>query len=121
MDRAVGTADQGGRAPLLSGTLAESGNSVADATRLAIEEINLADGLGRPIEAVVRDGEADWPLFRRGRAAYHRGSRLRHLRLLDVREPQRGRSDRREARPPAALPVQYEGLEMSPNVLYCGA
>ena len=44
--------------------MAISEKSVADATLLAIEEINEAGGLlGRKIEPVIADGQSDWPTF----------------------------------------------------------
>jgi len=48
----------------LSGTMAISEKSLVDATQLAIEEINKAGGvLGKQIEAIVEDGNSDWPTF----------------------------------------------------------
>jgi urea transport system substrate-binding protein len=48
----------------LSGTMAISEKSVVDAEQLAIEEINKAGGvLGKQIEAIVEDGNSDWPTF----------------------------------------------------------
>jgi urea transport system substrate-binding protein len=45
-----------------TGPMAISEKSMIDAEVLAIEEINAAGGLlGRPIEAVIRDGASDWP------------------------------------------------------------
>ena len=50
----------------LSGTMAISEKSVADASLLAIEEINENGGLlGRTVEPVLADGRSDWPTFAR--------------------------------------------------------
>jgi len=48
----------------LSGTMAVSEVSVKDAELLAIEEVNAAGGvMGRQLQAVVEDGQSDWPTF----------------------------------------------------------
>ncbi|MCY7381545.1 MAG: transporter substrate-binding protein, partial [Microcoleus sp. CAN_BIN18] len=48
----------------LSGTMSISEKSVVDAEQLAIEEINKAGGvLGKQIQAIVEDGNSDWPTF----------------------------------------------------------
>src|SRR6185503_17231480 len=45
-------------------TMAVSEKPVIDATLLAIEEVNRAGGvLGRPVEAVVEDGQSDGAVF----------------------------------------------------------
>ncbi|NJR49114.1 MAG: transporter substrate-binding protein, partial [Leptolyngbyaceae cyanobacterium CSU_1_3] len=48
----------------LSGTMSISEKSVVEAEQMAIEEINKAGGvLGKQIEAIVEDGNSDWPTF----------------------------------------------------------
>ena len=48
----------------LTGTMAISERAVVDATLLAIEDVNRSGGvLGRPVEAVVRDGGSNWSTF----------------------------------------------------------
>ena len=48
----------------LSGTMSISEKSVVDAEQLAIEEINKAGGvLGKQIQAIVEDGNSEWPTF----------------------------------------------------------
>lgn len=107
----------------LTGTMAISEKSVVDATLMAIEEINLRGGvLGRRVEPVVIDGCSDLPAFARGAeqlivsekvatvfGCWTSASRKtvkpifeRHNHLL-------------------IYPVQYEGLEQSPNIVYTGA
>ncbi len=107
----------------LSGTMAESESPVAEATLLAIEEINHAGGLlGRPVEAVLRDGRSDDAVFAEQAkklivdekvctvfGCWTSSSRKtvlpifeRHNHLL-------------------IYSVQYEGLESSPNIIYLGA
>ena len=50
----------------LSGTMAISEQSLVDAARMAIDEINQRGGvLGRQLEPIIEDGESDWPTFAR--------------------------------------------------------
>jgi urea transport system substrate-binding protein len=107
----------------LSGTLSSSESPVVDATLLAIDEINAAGGLlGRPVEPVVRDGRSEAPLF---------GAEARQLIHNDKVCTVFGcwSSASRKTVVPLfeasdhllVYPVQYEGLEQSPNVIYLGA
>ncbi len=107
----------------LSGTMAISEVSVKDATLLAIEEINAAGGvMGRPLEAIVEDGASDWPTF---------AEKARKLIEQDEVAVVFGcwTSASRKAVLPVFeslngllfYPVQYEGLEQSPNIFYTGA
>ena len=107
----------------LSGTMAFSESDVADATLLAIEQIN-ADGgvLGRPLEPILRDGASDWDRFAElaedlivnEEVAVIFGCWTSACRktVLPVFE----RLDHL-----LFYPVQYEGLESSPNIVYTGA
>ncbi|MBA3534294.1 MAG: urea ABC transporter substrate-binding protein [Ardenticatenales bacterium] len=107
----------------LSGTMAISERSVVDATILAIEEINQNGGvLGRPIEYVVVDGRSDWPTFAQEAE-----------RLITEEEVSTvfgcwTSACRKTVKPVFEqynhllfYPVQYEGLEQSPNIVYTGA
>jgi len=107
----------------LSGTMAISEKSVVDATVLAIEEINEAGGLlGRKIEPVVADGESDWPTF---------ASEAERLITQEKVSAVFGcwtSASRKTVKPVFErhdlllfYPVQYEGLERSPNIVYTGA
>jgi urea transport system substrate-binding protein len=106
-----------------TGTMAISERPVIDATLLAIDEINEHGGvLGRPIEAVVEDGESDADTFA-ARAekliaqdqvcalfgCWTSASRKTVLPLLEKHNHV------------LFYPVQYEGLEQSPHVIYTGA
>jgi urea transport system substrate-binding protein len=107
----------------LTGNMEESESPVVDATLLAIEEINRQGGvLGRRIEPIVRDGRSDPLEFARQATALIDKEKVctifgcwtsaarrtivpifeRHNHLL-------------------IYPVQYEGIERSPNVVYLGA
>ncbi|MGV0025217.1 urea ABC transporter substrate-binding protein [Phormidesmis priestleyi] len=107
----------------LSGTMAISEKSVVDAEQMAIEEINKAGGvLGKQIEAIVEDGNSDWPTF---------AEKAKKLIDQDKVATVFGcwTSASRKAVLPVFeskkhllwYPVQYEGQECSNNVFYTGA
>jgi urea transport system substrate-binding protein len=103
--------------------MAISEQSVADATLLAIEEINRNGGLlGRKVEPVVADGRSDWPTFA-GEA-----ERLITEDKVSVVFGCWTSASRKTVKPVFEThehllfyPVQYEGLEQSPNIVYTGA
>jgi urea transport system substrate-binding protein len=97
--------------------------AVRDSTLLAIEQINAAGGvLGQQIEPIVEDGASDWPTF---------ASKAEKLLNTDEVAVVFGgwTSASRKAMLPVFegndgllfYPVQYEGLEQSPNIFYTGA
>jgi urea transport system substrate-binding protein len=107
----------------LSGTMSISEVSVRDATLLAINEINAAGGInGKMLEPIVEDGASDWPTF---------AEKARKLIQQDGVAVVFGcwTSASRKAVLPVFeelngllfYPVQYEGLESSPNIFYTGA
>jgi len=107
----------------LSGTMSISEVSVKDATLMAIEEINANGGvLGKMIEPIIEDGASDWPTF---------AEKARKLIQQDGVAVVFGcwTSASRKAVLPVFeelnsllfYPVQYEGLESSPNIFYTGA
>ncbi len=106
-----------------TGTMAISETSVADATLLAIEEINKKGGvLGRLIEPIVVDGQSDWPTFAM------EAERLITKEKVSVVFGCWTSASRRTVKPVFEkydhllfYPVQYEGLEQSPNIIYTGA
>lgn len=107
----------------LSGTMAISEQSLVDAIRMAVDEVNQRGGvLGRKLEPIVEDGESDWPTF------------ARKAEKLIVEEQVASvfgcwTSASRKAVLPVFeehnhllwYPVQYEGQESSPNIIYTGA
>jgi urea transport system substrate-binding protein len=107
----------------LTGTMGISERSVCDATLLAIEELNAAGGLlGRRIEPVVADGRSDWPTFAR------EAERLITRDNVAVVFGCWTSASRKTVKPVFEkydhllfYPVQYEGLEQSPNIIYTGA
>jgi urea transport system substrate-binding protein len=106
-----------------SGTMAKSETAVVDATLLAIEEINQHGGLlGKRIEPVIADGGSDWPRFAR------EAERLITRDHVSVIFGCWTSASRKAVKPIVEkhdhllfYPVQYEGLEQSPNIIYIGA
>jgi urea transport system substrate-binding protein len=107
----------------LSGTMAISESSVVDATLLAIDEINERGGvLGRKIIPIVEDGRSDWPTFAikaeklivedEVSAVFGGWTSASRKTMLPIFE---------EYDHLLFYPVQYEGLEQSPNIVYTGA
>lgn len=107
----------------LTGTMALSERPVVDATLMAIDEINASGGVhGRAIEPIVEDGRSDGQhfaraaegLLRRGDLAVVFGCWTSASRKSVVPVFERYQHL-------LVYPVQYEGLEQSPNVIYTGA
>jgi urea transport system substrate-binding protein len=108
----------------LTGTMAISEIPVAEAEQLAIDEINASGGLlgGRKVEPILADGCSDWPTF---------AKQAKRLLLEDKVCAVFGcwtSASRKTVRPIFEAnsgllfyPVQYEGLEESPNIIYMGA
>ena len=109
----------------LSGPMAHSEIPVCEIERMAIDEINEAGGvLGRKIEVVLKDGESDPKRF---------GEQARQLLTEDKVATIFGcwtSAARKEVRTVVEndeifgllwYPLQYEGLEASPNIMYVGA
>ncbi len=107
----------------LTGTMAFSEKVVADATLLAIEELNESGGLlGRKIEALLVDGKSDWPTFAK------EAEKLITEEHVSVIFGCWTSASRKTVKPVFEkynhllfYPVQYEGLEQSPNIIYTGA
>ncbi|MEG4067019.1 urea ABC transporter substrate-binding protein [Microcoleus sp. Pol11C2] len=107
----------------LTGTMSISEISVKDATLLAVEEINAAGGvLGRPLEAVIEDGASDLQTF-----AQKAKQLLLEAQVAVVfgcwtsasRKAVQSAFD--QGKGLLFYPVQYEGLEQCPNIVYTGA
>lgn len=107
----------------LSGTMAESEKPLVDTLLMGIEEINEKGGLlGRQVEAIVVDGRSDWQHFA------NETERLIRNNKVDVIFGCWTSSCRKSVKPVIEkynhllfYPVQYEGLEQSPNIIYTGA
>lgn len=107
----------------LTGTMASSEAPLVDAIRLAVEEANEAGGLnGAPVEMVVADCRSD---------AMYCAQQAEKLIAQDKVQALFGcwTSACRKAVKPVVekhhhllfYPVQYEGLEQSPDIVYTGA
>ncbi len=107
----------------LSGTMAISEKAVVDATLMAIEEINAKGGvLGRELKPVVVDGQSNWTTFA------NEAERLITEEKVSVVFGCWTSASRKTVKPVFEkhnhllfYPVQYEGLEQSPNIVYTGA
>jgi urea transport system substrate-binding protein len=106
-----------------SGTMAISEKPVIDATMFAIEELNAKGGIrSRPVEAVVEDGASDPAIF--ARKAEKLITKDKVCTVFGCWTS----ASRKTVRPVFEkhnhllfYPVQYEGLEHSPNIVYTGA
>lgn len=107
----------------LTGTMAVSEKPVMQATLLAIEQINAQGGLlGHQLQAVVLDGQSDANIFAK------QAEKLitqEHVNIIFGCWTSASRKQVKEVveKHHALLvyPVQYEGLEQSPNIIYMGA
>jgi urea transport system substrate-binding protein len=103
--------------------MAISEKSVRDATLLAIQEINERGGvLGKTIAPVVVDGKSDWATFAQ------EAENLITREKVSVVFGCWTSASRKAVKPVfekhnhlLVYPVQYEGLEQSPNIVYTGA
>ncbi|HWL11116.1 MAG TPA: transporter substrate-binding protein [Planctomicrobium sp.] len=107
----------------LSGTMASSEMQVVDAVMLAVDELNQAGGvLGRQIEVVLADGRSSEETF-----AKEARRLIEQEKVCTVFGG--WTSACRKAMKPVfeeldhllVYPLQYEGLESSPNIIYLGA
>ena len=107
----------------LTGGMAISEKTVSNVLHMAADEINAGGGiLGKKIEYVQEDGATDWPTF---------AEKTEKLLTQDCVAAIFGgwtSSSRKAVKPVVEkhnglffYPVQYEGLESSPNIYYTGA
>jgi len=107
----------------LSGSMSVSESGVVDAILLAVEEINQKGGvLGRRVEAVVADGRSDDAVFRS--EAERLITEVEVVTLFGCWTS----SSRKQVKEVVEqhnhllfYPVQFEGMELSPNIIYTGA
>ncbi len=107
----------------LTGIMGKSESQVVEATLLAIDQINKKGGvLGKKIKPFIFDGASDWPTFAKGAeklitqdkvtvifGCWTSASRKTILPILEKYDHL------------LFYPLQYEGLEESPYVVYTGA
>src|SRR5262249_42423298 len=107
----------------LTGTMRISEQPVADATLLAIDEINQQGGvLGRKVEWVSRDGKSDDRVF-----AEMAAELIEQEKVVTIFGCWTSAS-RKAVKPVVekhdhllVYPLQYEGVEQSPHIIYTGA
>ena len=107
----------------LIGTMAVSETALVDATLMAIAEINDRGGvLGMPIEPAIEDGASDPTVFRQ------KAEKLLHQDRVATVFGCWTSLSRKAVKPVFEqyngllwYPVQYEGLEQSPNIFYTGS
>ncbi len=107
----------------LTGTMSISEKPVLNSTLLAIDEINQKSGiLGRKIEPIIIDGQSD-PLVFAEKAKYL--ITQEHVSAVFGGWTSASRKTMKpifeEYGSLLFYPVQYEGLESSPNIIYTGA
>jgi len=107
----------------LTGGMAISEKTVSNVLHMAADEINAGGGiLGKKIQYIQEDGATDWPTF---------AEKTEKLLTQDCVAAIFGgwtSSSRKAVKPVVEklnglffYPVQYEGLESSPNIYYTGA
>ncbi|HFU75295.1 MAG TPA: urea ABC transporter substrate-binding protein, partial [Arcobacter sp.] len=105
------------------GTMAISERSLVEAIKMAVDEINKNGGvLNKKIEAIIEDGRSDWPTFAKKAekliyqdkvsSVFGCWTSASRKAVLPVFE---------ESNNLLWYPVQYEGGESSPNIIYTGA
>jgi urea transport system substrate-binding protein len=107
----------------LTGTMAISEITVANSTELAIEEINASGGvMGKKLTAIKEDGASDWPTFAQ------KAEKLIQQDKVSVVFGAWTSASRKSLLPVFEkynhllfYPVQFEGNECSPNIIYSGA
>lgn len=107
----------------LSGVMADSERGLVDALQLAVDELNASGGLlGRPVEIRLADSRSDWTHAAIEAARLIRDERVSALFACWTS------SCRQAVRPVVEgerhlmfYPLQYEGMETSPHIVYMGA
>lgn len=106
-----------------NGTMAISEKPVIDATLLAIDEINNNGGLfGQLIEPIIVDGRSDTATFAalaETLIAQNKVTVIFGCWTSDSRKAVKDVVEKHDSL--LFYPVQYEGLETSPNIVYTGA
>ena len=107
----------------LTGMMAWTESPVVDATLLAIDEINQRGGIrGRKINPIVADGRSDERVFAEKAAELLDNNAVAALFGCWTSASRKAVVPVVEAKDGLLLyPVQYEGMEASPNVVYTGA
>jgi urea transport system substrate-binding protein len=106
-----------------TGPMASSESAVIDATVLALEQVNRGGGvLGRPVRWVIADGGSDETTFAREAERLIAGEGVQAVFGCWTSASRKAVREVMERHDHLLLyPVQYEGCEASPNVVYLGA
>jgi urea transport system substrate-binding protein len=106
-----------------TGPMAVSERSMIDAEVLALEEINRAGGLlGRPVRWVIADGASTGPTFARQAEALIRDHGVSVIFGCWTSACRKSVLPVVESHDHLLVyPMAYEGLEVSPNIIYTGA
>lgn len=105
-----------------SGTMAISEKSVVDSTLLAIEEINSTGGvLGKKIQPIVVDGKSKWATFADAERLINKEKVVTVFGCWTSASRKIVKPVFEKYNHLLIYPVQYEGLEESPNIVYTGA
>jgi urea transport system substrate-binding protein len=107
----------------LSGTMADSEAPVVDAVLFGLDEVNQAGGvLGRPVKSVVADGRSDGPTFARQAERLISDEKVCTVFGCWTSASRKAVQPVLESHDHLMLyPVQFEGLETSPCIIYMGA
>ncbi|HZZ80007.1 MAG TPA: transporter substrate-binding protein [Gemmataceae bacterium] len=104
-----------------TGTMSVSERPVIDAVQLAVDELNARGLLGRPIEVAIADGQSEESVFA------SQAEKLIHEDKVCAIFGCWTSASRKAVSPVVErhnhlllYPVQYEGMEQSPNIVYCG-
>lgn len=107
----------------LTGVMADSERGLVDALQFAVDELNAAGGLlGRTVEIRLADSRSDW-----SHAALEAGRLIRDEEVSALFAcwtsscRQAVRPVVESARHLLFYPLQYEGMESSPHIVYMGA
>ena len=106
-----------------SGAMKESEEPVIDATLLAIDEVNRAGGvLGRQLKPVVVDGKSSEAEFTRGARELIERKKVAVIFGCWTSASRKGVKEVVEREDGLLFyPLQFEGLEQSPRIVYTGA
>ena len=106
-----------------TGTMALSERPLVDAIRLAVEEINRSGGVGgRPLEMVVADGRSDPAVFATEAERLISDEEVSAIFGCWTSASRKAVKEVVERKDHLLFyPLQYEGLEQSPNIIYLGA
>ncbi len=106
-----------------TGPMAASETAVIEATELALDEVNRAGGvLGRPVRWVIADGASDELAFAREAERLIVQERVQAIFGCWTSSSRKAVREIVERHNHLLFyPVQYEGCETSPNIVYLGA